>query len=491
MSVGLAERFAPLLARGRLISVVDGSTVDVSLVEIGAAAERLARALPPATSRPNAILISLSHGPAFLRSVFATWLSGNAIAPTSRRATLTELRPLLAAMQPVAVLCERSDRRFTELGYREVSRDEAPALLVKDDAEAVLPLRSGDAWLATTSGSTGTPKVAVIPSDAILANCRAVSRHLQIDENDRVLVFTPPHFTYALVQLLSAGLSGATVLAWPHGLGVPRVAADFAREGGCTGISANPTAYEMLLPAFGAPYAALRYALSAGQPLSLRLAGALGAVFPEAARHSGYGCTENTNRISFAPVEPGLFRDGIASVGWPIAGTRIRLTSAGEVVLSGESLMEGYLGDLIDGAPRSEEFATGDLAALGASGELYLTGRNRNRINVGNEMVDPEEVEGALRGIDGVVDCAVGGIDDEMLGEAIVALVVLAKPDVDVGAELARRLRPSRRPQHVAPVSPTDIPRTEYGKVDRVSLKGVLVECFGPPGDAKRRATRL
>ncbi|MBV8152599.1 MAG: acyl--CoA ligase, partial [Candidatus Eremiobacteraeota bacterium] len=155
------------------------------------------------------------------------------------------------------------------------------------------------------------------------------------------------------------------------------------------------------------------------------------------------------------------------------------------------SLMEGYLVDLAADAPRCDAFVTGDLAVLGAGGELYLTGRNRNRINVGNEMVDPEEVEGALRQIDGVVDCAVGGIEDDILGEAIAAFVVLAKPDVNVRLELARLLRPSRRPQHVAHVSAADIPRTEYGKIDRVSLKGVLVECFGPPGDAKRRATRL
>ena len=482
MSTGLAERLASRAARARIVSVVDGAKIERSFPDVMNAAER-----------PLSIAISLPHGPAFLTSLVATWIGGNTIAPISRRATVAELRGLLALLQPSAILCDPADTRFESLGYRKAARAATPALLIGGAQEdGALRLTAGDAWLATTSGTTGVPKVAVIGEDAILENCRGVADYLELSADDRVLAFTPTHFTYAVVQLLSAALCGATLLAWPHGLGVPAALADFARDSRMSGVSANPTALELLVPAFRSSYDGARYVLSAGQPLQLRLTNALERVFPAARTHSGYGCTENTNRMSFAAAEPGLFREGIASVGWPIPGTELRIEPrSGEIVVSGTSLMAGYLQDLLDGASRITEFATGDLGVRGERGELYLTGRRRNRINVGNEMVDPEEVENALRQVAGVLECAVGALDDALLGEAIGALIVVEKTDIDLRAALAPILRPSRWPHHVAPVSRAEIPRTEYGKVDRVGLKSALAEHFGPVGGRKRKTTRL
>ena len=57
----------------------------------------------------------------------------------------------------------------------------------------------------------------------------------------------------------------------------------------------------------------------------------------------------------------------------------------------------------------------GDMAQVAADGTLILLGRGSNVINSGGEKIFPEEVEEAVKRVDGVVDCLVVGIDDETL----------------------------------------------------------------------------
>jgi len=205
------------------------------------------------------------------------------------------------------------------------------------------------------------------------------------------------------------------------------------------------------------------------------------------------------NRISFAKItSPGAFRNSIASVGWPIGGTTVLVeTDTSEIVLGGSSLMEGYFADLGAGLGRINSYNTGDLGVLGEAGELYLTGRTTTRMNVGNEMVDPEEVEAAILLVPSTTECAVGPLPDDLLGDAIGALIVVEDKasseniKTQIRSTLAGVLRRSRWPHHIHMVSSNDIPRTSYGKVDRRELKRRLEETFGPNGDPKRKTTKL
>ncbi len=67
----------------------------------------------------------------------------------------------------------------------------------------------------------------------------------------------------------------------------------------------------------------------------------------------------------------------------------------------------------------------GDFAEVGEDGSIHLLGRGSVVINTGGEKVYPEEVEEAVKTIDGVVDAVVVGIPNERFGEEIVAVVEL------------------------------------------------------------------
>ena len=67
---------------------------------------------------------------------------------------------------------------------------------------------------------------------------------------------------------------------------------------------------------------------------------------------------------------------------------------------------------------------TGDLGYFDKDGYIFLSGRSKDIIKRGGEMIAPSEVEEIIRSIPGVEDVAVIGIPDTVWGEKIIAIVV-------------------------------------------------------------------
>ena len=98
----------------------------------------------------------------------------------------------------------------------------------------------------------------------------------------------------------------------------------------------------------------------------------------------------------------------------------------GEVAARGPRLMSGYWGD--DQATRSafhhDWLLTGDRGYLDEDSYLYLSGRSKDFIKRGGEMISPQEVEDALLSHPGVQEAAVIGVPDTQWGERVRAVVI-------------------------------------------------------------------
>jgi len=135
----------------------------------------------------------------------------------------------------------------------------------------------------------------------------------------------------------------------------------------------------------------------------------------------------------------------------------------------------GYWKDPVGTAEvlRHGYYYTGDLGYEDAEGYLFLTGRSRDIIKAGGNRVSAKEIEDAIMDVPGVLETAVIGVPDEILGEAIKAFVVPSETGMDrqiVEQALRRRLPSFKVPKCVAFCSA--LPKNESGKV----LKSVLRE---------------
>jgi acyl-CoA synthetase (AMP-forming)/AMP-acid ligase II len=127
----------------------------------------------------------------------------------------------------------------------------------------------------------------------------------------------------------------------------------------------------------------------------------------------------------------------------PVASEGAR--EVGELVLTGPSLMAGYLADLDAGKPRATEHRTGDLAYQDDAGRIVLVGRNRDMIIRGTVNIYPGLFEPRLRSLPGVADAVLVGVPVPD-GDERVVLVVTAEggaraagdPEVRTGTDLAR-----------------------------------------------------
>jgi long-chain acyl-CoA synthetase len=153
------------------------------------------------------------------------------------------------------------------------------------------------------------------------------------------------------------------------------------------------------------------------------------------------------------------------------------LGEVGEVVVSGPTVMAGYL-DLPDETAetlRGGRLHTGDLGQFDDRGFLTLVGRAKDVVITGGYNVYPSEVERVLLGDATVAEVAVMGVPDYEWGECVVAFVVPRQgAEVDTGAldvrcldSIARYKRPKRY------VVVEELPRNSAGKVVKSELKRI------------------
>ena len=156
--------------------------------------------------------------------------------------------------------------------------------------------------------------------------------------------------------------------------------------------------------------------------------------------------------------------------------------ASGEVVVSGDLIMTGYLdlSDQNDEVLRNGWLRTGDLGHLDDQGFLYITDRIKDMIISGGFNVFPGEVERALAAHPAVNECVVFGVEDSKWGEGVHAAVTLRNgEDFDANRliEFAKQKVGSiKAPKRIYIVD--DFPRSPVGKVQRRRVRELVAEKY-------------
>jgi acyl-CoA synthetase (AMP-forming)/AMP-acid ligase II len=203
-----------------------------------------------------------------------------------------------------------------------------------------------------------------------------------------------------------------------------------------------------------------------------------------------YGQTEGTARLSYLPPE--RLADKLGSIGRGLPSTRLAVLKpdgapvvpgsdeVGEIVASGDNITLGYWNDPTETERyfRNGRLHTGDLARVDADGFIYIVERDREMIKSGGNRVSAKEVEDVIAELPEVVEVAVIGVPHDLLGEAIVACVVL-RPNTDLESDQVidhcrRRLPVFKTPETVEFLG--RFPHNSSGKVIKHELRRQILE---------------
>ncbi|GFO61691.1 AMP-dependent synthetase and ligase [Geomonas silvestris] len=348
-----------------------------------------------------------------------------------------------------------------------------------------------------TSGSTGKPKGVMLSHRNIVANTDSIVAYLGLTEQDIQMVVLPFFYVMGKSLLNTHVAVGGTVVLNNNFAYPASVIAQMASER-VTGFSGVPATYAYLLhrsplAAFRDRLSELRYCTQAGGHMSRQIKEQLIEALPPHTRlFVMYGATEAAARLSY--VEPERLREKMESIGRPIPGVTIRVVDdqgrevargeSGELVASGANIMQGYWRDREATARALDHngYHTGDLGYQDADGYLYVTGRKDDLLKVGGHRIDPQEIEDALMASGLLLEVAVLGVQDELLGKRLVALAVPLDPATTAGTLLAGCL--DRLPRHKLPGEVRFVqalPKYPSSKVDR---PGCLALFHSPGADA-------
>ena len=340
------------------------------------------------------------------------------------------------------------------------------------------------AALIYTSGTTGRPKGVMLSHGNLSANAGAIMSYLELSPKDRGLCVLPFHFSYGNSVLHSHLLAGATLVIEDN-FAFPKMVVQRMQDDQITGFSGVPSTFALMLgrcdlSEFRLP--ALRYFTQAGGAMPRPLIERVRAQAPGVQLFVMYGQTEATARLTYLP--PHKLDERAGSVGIALPGIEIRVLDTtgaelpageiGEVCARGPSIMLGYWNDAAatSEALRGGWLHTGDLGHKDADGYLYIDGRAVEMIKVGAFRVSPQEVEEVLAALPDVEEVAVTAILDEILGQAVKAVVVpRAGSSLDmlaVKAHCRQHLAAYKVPKIVEFAAV--LPRTSSGKIQRYKL---------------------
>ena len=414
---------------------------------------------------------------------FAPWLEHcEAWAVVHEAGNLDVEAALAGATSPPALrisVAKLDDEASTiAWSYSEAPEDARGAGVAPADDGVLSPL----AVILYTSGTTGRPKGVMLSHANLAANVDAIVAYLGLSGTDSIVSSLPFYYSYGASVLNTHLAVGARLVIEPN-LVFPRVLVETMARERVTGLAGVPSTFALLLQRVklaAHDLSSLRYITQAGGGMAPALTKRVREALPSARLFVMYGQTEATARLTWLPPE--RLDEKLGSVGVPIAGVDLEVRreggeladvgEIGEVWVRGNNVMLGFWKDpaATGKVLRGGWLGTGDMGQRDAEGFLFLVGRRSDMIKTGAHRVHPADIEEVIAELEGVIEVAVIGIDDEVLGQAVKAFVVAASimaPE-RIKAHCRDRLATYKIPKQVEFVS--SLPKTASGKIQRLEL---------------------
>jgi acyl-CoA synthetase (AMP-forming)/AMP-acid ligase II len=393
--------------------------------ELDRLANRAANALRAhGVAKGDRVTLALGNSIEYVAIAFGILKSGAVLNPVNPGLGARELGYILGHAEPRVVVAE---------GAIAGAPAVPPALLLGEGGESPPPVRvePGDAsTLLYTSGTTGNPKGVLFNHGRTGTSGPHFITALGLTPADTILAVTPLFHGNAWGAVVTALYAGSTV-AFPKAFHASAFW-PLVHEAGATVVYTLGTILAMLLAREPSD-------LERKNPLRVILGLGSAPIRAEVIRRFGVAhvaeCFGSTDAgvVTITPlgVEP---RPG--SCGPAVPGVEVRIADdegralppreVGEITVRSPARMAAYFRDPEETARalRDDWFLTGDLGFLDEDGWLYFVDRKKDVIRRGGENISSVLIEKTLREHPRVVEAAVIGVPDPVLGQEVKAYVV-------------------------------------------------------------------
>lgn len=455
----------------------------------------------------GAILVPLNawEAPETMRSLLDDCGSKVAVVDEQRLAALREAGPHAAELIVTRAPASYGVTDLTELIGAPSAYSRLPDIAVPDAGFAADDL----ATIFYTSGTTGRPKGAAGTHRNILTNyvntafraARAAVRRgdpvpaVPSRAHRRLLLPLPLFHVTGFHSTLVPALANGSTLHLMYKWDVAK-ALDLIGQEKINALNLVPALALQLCDAIAereydtTSVDLVGYGGSAASPeLALRVRSAFLTAFPGA----GYGATETSSLVAANSHEDMMARPGSVGTAAPCCDLRI-VDSGGREVAPGEpgelwvrgpNVVSGYWNlpeathdSFVDGWYR-----TGDIASIDEEGFVTILDRLKDMLIRGGENIYCAEVEACLCRHPDVLDAAVFGIPERVLGE-VVGAAVCVRRDARIGPDALSQFVAERLAVHKVPVAIdmrfAPLPRSATGKLLKREMRAALLKRLEP-----------
>lgn len=439
--------------------------------------------------------IFLPNSPQFITYLLALNKQNKLVVPLSyqlkgeslcKRIDYADIEFLVTDNNGFNEICKIKDR--LQIKYIVVLHNDVDTQVYKYESNKIISedIKEGTFGICFTGGSTSEPKGVVLSNFAVSGNALAVAEVLKFTSEDRFLMARPLTQAGPIASDLLMTISCGACAILLNDLYHPAIFLKTVQE-------LRPTTTylvrTMLVQILDYPFIDKFDTNSLTRII-------LGAMitpeivflktkekFKNASLYNAYGLSEAAVRVTFACNEDVLKYPG--TVGKPIKGCDVTIyrddgticdaNEIGEIFVHTDYIMDGYYKykDKTLQAITDRGLRTRDKGYKNEQGMYFIVGRTDDLIIQGGNNVYPIEIEQILLMNPLIKEAVVIGIDDEKLGQKIVAMVRVVEGENVLVQDLYKwcraNLEDRKIPREIVIVE--KIPRNEMGKINKNVLK--------------------
>ena len=480
-------------------AVVDGA-IRMTYAELDRSVDALAGGLSRrGVSVGDRVAVMLPNCLEAVICVLAIARLGAAIVPIGTRLRRPEIMHILDDAQPAALVYAESfesqipgDAKWPNIAMRFcVGRTATQAqafdeLAAQDPFALTVSIPEEELYgILYTSGTTGRPKGATLTHLGAVHSCLHWVDALALPDGGKTMLCIPWSHV--------AGLCGV-LLPFLHVNGCLVLMREFDKRLFLQNAERERIDHALLVPAmYGLclldpdferfDLARWKLGVYGSAPMPEATIRRFAQALPHLVMCNAYGATETTSPATIMP--PGMGVTHSDSIGKVVRcgeihvmnedGVEVEPGEQGELWIGGPMVVTGYWRnpDADVEAFKAGYWKSGDIGSIDRDGFVRIADRKKDMINRGGFKVYPAEVENVLCEHAEVVEAAVVGRADEILGERVVAFVHCKHPLTEdaVRQFCVSRLADYKVPDYVIVGVDAPLPRNANGKIQKQELR--------------------